>query len=410
MAANGLTTSEVVVVGAGAVGSAVAYYLAEAGVRTVLLEREAIGSGASTHATGSFSLLGADFLDREHLELGVLSYRLTRDLVPRLEELSGIQTLYQRRPSLRLALDEQEEGYIRDRPAWHEALVPARWIDGDEVRRIEPRLSPEVRGAAFEDESAQLDSGRFTLALATAAERLGVTILQRRATGLERAGGRVTGVVHQGGAIACDAIVLAMGPWAAAASAWLDFAVPITWLWGERLLLRFDQPPLATLISSPKRGHMISRLDGLLSVGSTAGRDFDDQRQYVAAVSDDEPLLATPTEAALLEILQRAIEVLPALEDASVVQQLAGYRPLSPDRRPLIGPVPGWDGAYLATGHATKGIHLAAATGRVVADLTTTGRTDLDVALESFSPARFGAVAAGAAGVEQPGAMRMADD
>ena len=66
----------------------------------------------------------------------------------------------------RVPLDEQEEGFVRQRPAWHQRLVPAGWIDGDEVRRIEPRLSPNVRGAAYEAESAQVDSGRFTQALA----------------------------------------------------------------------------------------------------------------------------------------------------------------------------------------------------------------------------------------------------
>jgi D-amino-acid dehydrogenase len=64
-------------------------------------------------------------------------------------------------------------------------------------------------------------------------------------------------------------------------------------------------------------------------------------------------------------------------------------RPLSPDRRPLIGSVPGCPGAYLATGHGTKGIHLAPVTGRLIADLITRGRTDLPVSLEAFSPGRF---------------------
>src|SRR5437764_13114768 len=98
------TTADAVVVGAGVVGAAVAYALAEAGLEVVLLEREAIASGASTHATGSFSLLGADFKNEPHLELGVASYRLARDLIPRLKELSGVRTLFQRRAGLGLAL------------------------------------------------------------------------------------------------------------------------------------------------------------------------------------------------------------------------------------------------------------------------------------------------------------------
>ncbi len=80
---------------------------------------------------------------------------------------------------------------------------------------------------------------------------------------------------------------------------------------------------------------------------------------------------------------------MPALEDAEVVDHLAGVRPLSADRMPLIGPVPGWDGVYMATGHGTKGIHLSAITGRLVADLMVRGDTDVPVPVDAFSPLRF---------------------
>jgi D-amino-acid dehydrogenase len=70
---------------------------------------------------------------------------------------------------------------------------------------------------------------------------------------------------------------------------------------------------------------------------------------------------------------------------------LAGYRPLSPDRLPLIGPVPGVEGAYLATGHGTKGIHLATGTARLIADLILGRDREADIPLAPFDPARFGA-------------------
>src|SRR5258708_18883370 len=214
-------TTDVVVVGAGAVGSACAYFLAEAGLQVTLLDQEGIASGASTHATGSLSLLASDFKTEPHLRLGIESYRLTRDVVPELEADSGVKVLYQRRPSLRLAIEEVEEEHIRSSIKWQGKLLPTRWIDADEVHAIEPRLSPEIRGAAYEDESAQIDSGRFTLALATAAEKRGAEILLRQAIGLVRDGDRVTGVVHSRGHISCAAVVLAMGPWAAVAADWL---------------------------------------------------------------------------------------------------------------------------------------------------------------------------------------------
>ena len=167
----------------------------------------------------------------------------------------------------------------------------------------------------------------------------------------------------------------------------LRFSIPVRPLKGERLLLRFAGEPLPVLINSPKRGHMISRLDGLLSVGSTGGRDYDPADLFLGEEFDRQP-----TEGARLELLQRAIDVLPALEEAELVQQLAGSRPLSPDRMPVIGPVPGWEGVVLATGHGTKGIHLGPITGRTVAKFILEGCGQAPEDMKPFSPGRFASV------------------
>ena len=140
-------------------------------------------------------------------------------------------------------------------------------------------------------------------------------------------------------------MVIAAGTWSPNLGEFLDFRIPVTHLKGERLMLRYGGAPLPVLISSPKRGHMISRLDGLLSVGSTGGRDYDEEDLFRGEDFDRQP-----TEAAKIELLQRAIDVFPGLEEAELVHHLAGSRPLSPDRMPIIGPVPGWDGVVLATG------------------------------------------------------------
>ncbi len=393
-------TADVVVVGAGVIGNAVAYYLSLEGVKVLLLEQEAIGSGSSAHATGSISLLGTEFSPGPSFLTGLESYRMFAELVPRLEEETGMDLLYQRCPSLRLALEGDEERLIKDMMAWQQEFVSMRWIDGDEVRRLEPRLTPGIRGAVYEDESTQLDSYRLTLALARAAEVHGAQVRLRRVAGLETRGSRVTGVRSIGGNISCGTVVLAMGAWSADCARWLHFPVPVSPLKGERLLLRFDGPPLPVLISSPKRGHMISRLDGLLSVGSTGGRDYDEKDLFLGVEFD-----RTPTEAARTELLQRAIDVFPALETARLVQQLAGSRPLSADRMPIIGPVPGWEGVMLATGHGTKGIHLAPITGKAIADYVLRSKAtesvrggqveerveqhEVPVRMDIFLPARF---------------------
>src|SRR5258708_9751508 len=122
-------TTDVVVVGAGAVGSACAYFLAEAGLQVTLLDQEGIASGASTHATGSLSLLASDFKTEPHLRLGIESYRLTRDVGPELEADSGVKVLSQRRPGLRLAIAEFREKHIRALLKWQGKLPPTQWLN-----------------------------------------------------------------------------------------------------------------------------------------------------------------------------------------------------------------------------------------------------------------------------------------
>ena len=371
-------------VGAGVIGNAAAYYLSREGARVLVLEQEGIGSGSSAHATGSLSLLGTEFNPGPTFSMGLESYRMFSELVPFLEEETGMDLLCQRPPSLRLALDEEEEKLIKGLMAWQQEFVAMRWIGGDDVLRLEPRLSPAIRGAAYQEESTQLDSYRLTLALARGAEVHGAKVRLHRATGLMTHRGRVTGLRSTGGDLSCKTVVLATGAWSEGCSRWLDFPVPVRPMKGERLLFQLDGAPLPVLISSPKRGHMISQLDGRLSVGSTGGRDYDQKEMFLGVEFD-----RRPTEGARVELMERGQEVFPELEEARLVQQLAGSRPLSADRMPIIGPVPGWDGVMLATGHGTKGIHLAPLTGKVIADYILRGKTDLPVEMDSFLPQRF---------------------
>ena len=377
-------SADVVVIGAGVVGCSVAWYLAREGVKVTLLEREAIGSGASAHATGSLSLLGAEFSPGASFQMARASYAEFPQIVRELESATGIDLLYQRRPSLRLALDDEEADLIKDLMVWQQPHVSMHWIDAQEVRSIEPRLSHSIVGAVYEHESAQLDSYRFNLALARGAELKGASILYREVTGLIASGSQISGVRTASGDVHCGTVVVASGTWSRAFTPWLGFPVPVRPMKGERLLLNYPGEPLPVLISSPKRGHMISRTDGFTSVGSTGGRDYDQKELFWGEEFDRQP-----TSTARLELLQRAVDVFPDLERAELVQQLAGSRPLSPDSKPIVGPVPGLEGVLLATGHTTKGIHLGPITGRIITDYISHGSTQVVSDMSEFLPDRF---------------------
>ncbi|MDQ6526377.1 FAD-dependent oxidoreductase [Nocardioides sp. LHD-245] len=382
---------DVVVVGAGAVGTSCAYHLAAAGLKVMVVEQDRVAAGSSTCATGAMYSISADFDDAEYLRWGVRGHHSTKAIVPVLEDLSGVRTGYQCRPAMRLAIDDEEERQVRADLEWQSEVMSVRWLDPDDVRAIEPSITRDVRGAAFEPEALQVPADRLSHAFMRSAERFGAALFPTTITGLARRGDRVVGVTHKQGTIACDNVVLAMGASAALASEWTGYTVPVRPLRGERLMLRWPSQPLQAILSTPRRGHLISRVDGFLSIGSTGGRDFDDRENWIVdqneAVADPHP---PPSPEAREELLRQATEVLPTVKFATVGQHITGIRPLSRDTRPLVGAVPGLRGAYLATGHTHRGIHLAAATGELVRDLLVHGgslQPSCDPAL--FDPARF---------------------
>jgi glycine oxidase len=384
-------SADAVIIGGGAVGTACAYYLAMSGMKVTLLEQDQIGAGASTCATGVMYCLAADINDAEYLRWGMVAHDVMKGVVPVIEDLSGVTTQYQRRPAFRLAIDDEEEKEVREDLVWQSEVIGTRWVDSEDVRQIEPRITPEVRGAALEAEVIQVPPPRLSHAFMRSAERYGATLIPTQAVGLARTAGRVVGVHHRQGTIACDTVVLAMGASAGTASDWIDYRVPVRPLRGERLMLTYPGRPLDMILSTPRRGHLLSRLDGFLSVGSTGGRDFDDREKWIvdqqSAVEQPHPE-ASP--AARTKLLRRATEVIPSIEFATVSQHITGIRPYSEDGRPIIGAVPGCEGAFLATGHTHRGIHLSAMTGELIRDLVVHGgslQTSCDPKL--FDPARF---------------------
>lgn len=248
------------------------------------------------------------------------------------------------------------------------------FMDGDEARRLEPRLSPDVLGALWADRFGQLDSYRYTLALAQGAEKAGAEILTRQVTGLMHRGDRIVGVETSSGEIESDIVVLAMGAWSQECSDWLGIPVPVRPQKGQNMRLRWDGAPFRYLMGQVGWGHLIQRADGFISAGSTEeeGQSID----------------ATPTPEARDRLMEHALSIMPSLGSAEVVQQFAGPRPRSKDNLPIMGPVPNLSGVFLNTGHGPSGIYLAAASGRHVTELVTGDESSL-LQVEPYLPARF---------------------
>ena len=364
--------ADVAVIGAGVAGCAAAYYLAREGVKVKIVEREAVGSGASGYAVGVVNpLIGTGVPGPAQL-LGEAAFKQHMQLWPLLEDETGVDIQARLVPHLQLCMAEEEAREAQaEMTRWAEAEgFDARWLGADEVRSLEPRVASAVLGAVLLESIGVLDSYRFTLALARAAERHGAEIVHGRVVGLESDGGRLS-LTLDSGPIACDAVVVAMGPWSGEASQWLGFQVPVAPLKGQILHLEAPDAPLTYHIEGP--GQVLQKADGMVWIGPTeepAG-GFD----------------LTTTDEAREGLMGRALRTMPCLSELSLVQQTACLRPVTPDRLPWVGRAPGWEGVYLATGGEKKGILLGPAMGQAIADLIIRGSTSLPV--RPFGVERF---------------------
>jgi glycine/D-amino acid oxidase-like deaminating enzyme len=132
-------------------------------------------------------------------------------------------------------------------------------------------------------------------------------------------------------------------------------------------------------------GGVAPRKDGLLSIGATGTNRFDDTSDDLVRLDFD----TRGTPGGRDHILRKSLYVVPDLERAEVVDHLAGPRPLSADGMPIVGPAPGLEGAYIATGHRNKGIHLSTITAKIITDFIVKGRAEVDTPLDIFLPQRF---------------------
>jgi glycine oxidase len=364
--------TEVVVLGAGVVGCAAAYYLARDGAKVTIVEREAVGSSASGFAVGLLNPLMGTGIPGPMAPLAQQTFRMHRELWLEIEQASGVDLQAREMPHLQLCFinDDVQQAQL-DMARWDAADgFTAEWLDVQDVLALEPRISPRVIGAVLLRNIWILDSYRLSLALLQSAEALGATFVHGAVDGIESDGGRVKGVRVGDKTLACDAAVIALGPWSGQALAGVESAVPVMPLKGQILHLEAPAKPFQYHLAGP--GQVAHKADGLV---------------WVASTEEEAGFDVTLTQDARDTLMGRAVKMVPSLAELKLVRQTACIRPITPDRQPIVGPLSGVAGAYLVTGAEKKGILFGPLMGRAVADLVMSGETSLPI--EPLSPDRF---------------------
>ncbi len=367
--------TDVVIIGGGIAGCSAAYYLAQNGITSTIIEREDIASQASGYNAGGLNPLEGHGWPDPLLPMALQSFRLHQELWRQIPEETGIDYHGRFSSILKVAFTEDELPDLRDTLSTFNGTTEpgfsAEWLEREDVLAIEPRVSPDIIGGVRAVGNGSLDGQEFTQALAAAAVNRGSNVVSTSAIGLRLGNGRVESVVTSDGEIPCAALLIAAGPWCRTAEQWLDIAIPVDPLKGQIIRLQPDGPGLAyELIGAGSS--MYAKTDGLIWCGATeeeAGFDL------------------SLTEEAREQILKNAVRLVPSLANATIAKHTACLRPVTPDWIPIVGSAPGWDNVYISAGGQKKGILLGPAMGKGVADLIASGQSD--ISLKGCDPGRF---------------------
>lgn len=344
---------DVLVLGAGAVGLAVAEAVSRRGLSAVVVERGRAGRGASWAAAGYLSL-------RKPAKAGGAFFALCRASRERyaawcaaLAEESGMDPEFEVSGSLDLFRDEREREAAEALRCFGEAAGLAfEALDAEALSEREPALSDAFQGGFFHKDSAQVRPPRLLSALGEVLRRRGVRVLEESpVAALRREGDRIASVRAGREDFFPGAVVVAAGAWSGELARRVGLQLPVRPLRGQAVLYRARPGMLRHLIFAPEV-YLVPRRDGRVFAGSTVEEaGFD----------------ASPTEEGIAKLRRCAEHAVPALASAQVEGVWAGLRPGTPDGRPILGRVEGFSNLWWAAGHFGYGILLAPATGELLA-------------------------------------------
>ena len=393
---NHSSSADVVVIGAGVIGSACAYFLAESGMKVALVERGDIAAGCSGGCDGN--IMAQDHQPGYDTNLTMESNKLFQALLPKLDW----DIEYSQKGSILVIETPEELEFMLERMKLQlECGLPVRFVDADELYAQEPMLAPGFIGAIECATDAACMPIHVAIALSRGARNMGADIRTHEAVidiKLDSRG-HIASVVTSAGEIKTPQVVNCCGAWAPFIGKMVGLDIPITPRRGQLVVVEQAAQVGSRKISEAH--YVVAKFHPEL----TEGTDSEILKYGVAFVyeptASGNMLIGSSREFAgydtrttypvISAIIRRAIKFIPALAKLHSIRTYAGLRPLTPDHLAIVSQVDEVPGFYIAAGHEGDGIGLAPLTGQLMKQIMHGEETTVDVTPLRWS--RFSKVA-----------------
>jgi len=371
-----IQSTEFAIIGAGVAGLSIGWRLAKSGIKVAIFERDTAGQGASRAAAGMLAPSSeVAFEEDALLHLGLKSLALYPDFVAELEQDAGMRVDYRDEGTLLIGLDADDAIALDHTHDYRlKCGLSAEKLDAQQARELEPALDPNLQSALYIASDHQVDPLLLTQAMAQAFKRAGGQLIENCAIESVDCEGDKIRAIHTaaGERVVCDNLLVAAGPWTRSINGIPPGVLPrVRPVRGQMLSVALGEPALCRHVIRAPDAYLVPKSDGRLLIGATMEeRGFD----------------PSPTAGGVFELLRGAWETMPGIYDHDLLDIWTGFRPVSLDNLPVLGPTP-VDGLWLACGHGRNGILLTPITALGVADAIISGELPED--LRGFTSARF---------------------
>ena len=360
--------ADVIIIGGGIIGCAIAYNLAKRNVKPLLIDKATI-VGTEASWAGAGILTSHASTHEPYPTLCRASLVLYPALAEELQTETRIDIEFIQSGTLSVFFNRAEAvGLIGLADRRVKRGFSAEVLAAEQAWQLEPALAKSIAGAVLFPEDAQVRNPKMVTALAKGAAQLGARFLfGNPVTNFVKENGRAIGVVVNGETLHADTFVIATGCWAGTLIAQLGVPIQVEPVKGQVVLVE-TMPSLFQHIVDGLGIYIVPRADGKILLGATV--------EYVGYDK-------TATVDGAKQMIDAGVAIAPSLANGAFVQTWAGLRPYA-KKGPLLGYLPEYDNIVLATGHFKNGILLAPITGQLIAELITTGQPSLP--LEPFQP------------------------